>query len=68
MTSKVAYMTITLHDDGALSVEGNIHDWKLCRNMLDAAHSALHSRLASKDQPETQLITDPALIHTGLLM
>lgn len=54
-----AYLKLELHDDGAMSIEGNVADHKLCRNMLDAAHAALHEReIKANPEMRTQLITD----------
>lgn len=63
----VAFLNLHLHDDGAMSIEGNVDDWKLCRNMLDAAHSALHARIKPKDGepvPRTRMIS--ATQETGI--
>jgi hypothetical protein len=67
----IAYLKLELHDDGAMSIEGNVSEYKMCRNMLDAAHSALHEREV-KDNPamQTKLITDTggALASAGRYM
>lgn len=56
----VASLKIELHDDGAMSIEGNVGEYRLCRNMLDAAHDALKARFAGKggESLQTQVITD----------
>ena len=43
--TEVAYLTLRLHDDGAMSVEGNIGDVKLALGMLDGARQAVGNRL-----------------------
>lgn len=43
--TEVAYLTLSLHDDGAMSVEGNVGDVHLALGMLDSARAAVSSRL-----------------------
>jgi len=43
--SEIAYLTLRLHDSGALSIEGNVGDVHLATGMLDAARAAVGSRL-----------------------
>lgn len=45
MNNVVATITIKLHDNGAMSVEGNIGDVHLANGMLDAARAAVSNRL-----------------------
>lgn len=57
----VCWIKLQLHEDGALSIEGNVGEWRTCREMLDAAHQALRARHADKDgapKPQTQMITE----------
>lgn len=57
----VCWINLQLHEDGALSIEGNVGEWRTCREMLDAAHAALRSRnepKASDPKPQTQMITE----------
>jgi hypothetical protein len=44
----VAYLLLKLHDDGAMSIEGNIGDVHLAKNMLDSARDAVMHRLGRK--------------------
>jgi hypothetical protein len=57
----IASIKIELHDDGAMSIEGNVGEYRLCRNMLDSAHDALKARFAgaSGERLQTQIVTDP---------
>jgi len=60
-TPVVCYLNLKLHADGALCVEGNVGEWRTCREMLDAAHAALRHRAEPKagdPQPQTKMITD----------
>lgn len=41
----VAHILIKLHDNGAMSVEGNIGDLRMALAMLDGAKDALSSKL-----------------------
>lgn len=41
----VAKITLSLHDNGAMSIEGNIGDVNLAVGMLDAARESVKSRL-----------------------
>jgi hypothetical protein len=43
--SVVATITLSLHDNGSLSVEGNIGDVHLALGMLDSARAAVSRRL-----------------------
>lgn len=45
MNNVVAQITLSLHDNGALSIEGNIGDVNLAVGMIDAAREAVKSRL-----------------------
>jgi hypothetical protein len=60
----VRFLNLRLHEDGALSIEGNVGDWRTCREMLDGAHAALRHRAEPKagdPQPQTQMITETSL-------
>ena len=60
----VRFLNLRLHEDGALSIEGNVGDWRTCREMLDAAHGALRHRAEPKagdPKPQTQMITETSL-------
>ena len=57
----VCFITLKLHENGAMSIEGNVSEWRTAREMLDAAHQALRSRVTPKDtdpKPQTQMITE----------
>lgn len=41
----VATITLKLHDNGAMSIEGNVGDVKLAVGMIDAAREAVLHRL-----------------------
>jgi len=43
--TQVAFITLRLHDNGALSIEGNIGDVKLALGMIDAARAAVAAKL-----------------------
>lgn len=43
--SVVATLTLRLHDDGAMSIEGNVGDVHLATGMLDSAREAILHRL-----------------------
>ena len=43
--SVVATITIALHDNGAMSIEGNVGDVKLALGMIDSAREAVSHRL-----------------------
>jgi hypothetical protein len=43
--SVVATITLALHDNGALSIEGNVGDVKCALGMLDSAREAVSHRL-----------------------
>ena len=45
--TEVAYLTLRLHDDGAMSVEGNVGDVHLALGMLDGARAAVSNRLGT---------------------
>lgn len=45
MSKVVAFITLSLHDGGAMSVEGNIGDVKLAIGMLEAALNSVRNRL-----------------------
>jgi len=45
MNKPVAKLTLTLIDDGAMSIEGNVGDVNLALGMLDAAKTAVGNRL-----------------------
>jgi hypothetical protein len=45
MNKPVAKITLTLMDNGAMSIEGNVGDVKLALGMLDAAKAAVGNRL-----------------------
>ena len=47
MDKVVARLILDLHDDGALSVSGNIGDKKLALGMLDSARAAVEGQLLS---------------------
>lgn len=55
----IASIKLELHDDGAMSIEGNVGEYRLCRNMLDSAHEALKARFAGTSGAplQTQLVT-----------
>lgn len=60
----VLFLKLTLHEDGAMSIEGNVGDWRTCREMLDGAHAALRHRAVPKigdPQPQTRMITETSL-------
>lgn len=42
--TEVAFITLRLHDNGAMSIEGNIGDVKLAVGMLDAARASVKAR------------------------
>jgi hypothetical protein len=46
--SEVARITISLHDNGGVSVAGNIGDVKLATQMIDAARDAVATQLAKR--------------------
>jgi hypothetical protein len=46
----VASIAIALHDNGAMSISGNIGDVKLALQMIDHARDAIKARLST--QPE----------------
>lgn len=54
----IAFLNLELHDDGAMSISGNVGDWKMCRNMLDAAHTALRQKQTEGEPMQTKIITD----------
>jgi hypothetical protein len=57
----VCFLNLKLHEDGAMSIEGNVDDWRTCREMLDGAHAALRHRAKPKEgdpKPQTQMITE----------
>lgn len=56
----VATLTLDLHDDGAMSIQGNVGEYQLARNMLDAAHDAIRARFnkPTGSTLQTQLVTD----------
>lgn len=56
----IASLKLELHDDGAMSIEGNVGEYRLARNMLDTAHDAIKARFNGKAGAElqTQLVTD----------
>lgn len=41
----VAMITLKLHDDGAMSISGNIGDIRCALGMIDSARSAIESKL-----------------------
>lgn len=43
--SIVAQITLSLHDNGAMSIEGNIGDVKVALGMIDAARAAVSRQL-----------------------
>lgn len=43
--SCVAFITLELHDDGAMSIQGNIGDVRLAIGMLDSARESITRRL-----------------------
>jgi len=45
MNNVVATITLKLHDNGAMSIEGNVGDVKLAIGMIDAAREAVSHRL-----------------------
>lgn len=45
MNKPVAQITLTLMDNGAMSIEGNVGDVHLALGMLDAAKAAVGNRL-----------------------
>lgn len=45
MKKPVAQLTLTLMDDGSMSIEGNVGDVHLALGMLDAAKAAVGNRL-----------------------
>lgn len=45
MKKPVAQITLTLMDNGAMSIEGNVGDVNLALGMLDAAKAAVGNRL-----------------------
>lgn len=45
MNNVVAKLTLSLHDNGAMSIEGNVGDVNLAVGMIDAAREAVKARL-----------------------
>lgn len=43
--TEVAYITLRLHDNGAMSIEGNIGDVRTAVGMLDSARAAVSAKL-----------------------
>lgn len=43
--SVVATITLTLHDNGSMSIEGNVGDVKLALGMIDSAREAVSHRM-----------------------
>lgn len=39
--TEVAFITLRLHDNGAMSIEGNVGDVKLAKGMLESARAAI---------------------------
>jgi hypothetical protein len=46
----VAFVSIRLHSNGAISVSGNIGDTKLAVQMLDAARDAVNNQAKRRDE------------------
>lgn len=58
----VARLVINLHDDGGLSVSGNVGDVVLSTQMLDAARDAVRNQLKPKNElvlPNRDVIASP---------
>jgi hypothetical protein len=50
----VATITLKLHDDGAMAISGNIGDVRCALGMIDAARSAVESKLGKPTSLEPQ--------------
>lgn len=58
----VAKLIISLHDDGGLSVSGNVGDVVLATQMIDAARDAVRNQLTPKHElviPNRDVIASP---------
>ena len=45
MLSEIARINLVLHDNGAMSIEGNVGDVRMALKMIDAAREAVSARL-----------------------
>lgn len=59
---RVARLVIDLHDDGGLSVSGNVGDVHLATQMLDHAREAVRNQLKQKTEiviPNRDVVASP---------
>lgn len=71
--SVIATITLELHDNGAMSIQGNIGDVKMALGMIDSAREAVASRMgrpsiiepwgAGLEVPRDYLKADPSPLY-----